>query len=186
MRRTQALFVTLGLLAAGCTTASVSEDSMTTTTSADTTQTLETTTTTVAPTTTSTEPPTTTTEAVVLDFSQIAGKWSGTGVDGIEEFSIEAEIQPSAELNRVVAYASYVGTLGISQEPCHRVWRAEIADPPAYELKETNRTSTSPCPPGTVILEYHAETDTIAYQFLSAMNPGAGTDATGTLHRAEP
>lgn len=163
----------------GCTTAS--EDAITTTSAPVPTEATQSATTTTAATTTATQETTTTTAVVVLDFSQIAGEWSGTGGDTIEGFSMKAEIQPSAELNRTVGTLEYVGEMAISQEGCQISWRALSAEPPVYEVKEHVRAGM--CPDGEVTLRYDPETDTIDYEFTADLNPA--TNATGTLIRVE-
>lgn len=114
----------------------------------------------------------------VLDFSAIAGEWSGSGVENRgNEFFMAASLDSSARLGEKVGDIEYMPEPGASAD-CRGHWNAEEADDSTFVVDEQ---IGGLCPPGTVTLELGAD-GSLTYRYV----PDNGNDdliANGELTR---
>lgn len=115
-------------------------------------------------------------QSPVLDFSAIAGDWSGTGVDGFEPFYIVVSIQSGARRGEKVGVVEYQLVQGVPA--CTGEWLAHVENAPLYTVKE----EIGGCPNVTVELVLDRPTGTLLYRY-TADNGDPRYDAEGELTR---
>ena len=106
----------------------------------------------------------------IVDFSSIAGTWVGTGVETIGvTFWIKARLNSRFRPGRKfgdIEYGPANSELGDGTDThCVGEWFAgtvKTADPPQFTVSEV----ISPCPDGTVELEYDSENGTLSYHYV--------------------
>lgn len=116
----------------------------------------------------------------VLDFSAIAGAWSGPALegDGID-FWIEARFDASARRHLKVGEVAYSLDEG-GEVNCIGDWLANSVEGDTYVVKE--EITSGSCPDGTVTLEHDPEAETLEYHFLPD-NGDPDLEGEGTLTR---
>lgn len=127
-----------------------------------------------------TAPPEDTRPTPLLDFSAIAGAWTGSGVEGSGiEFFIDATIESSAKRGDEAGRVVY--RLDAGGEPvCENKWLAADSEDPVFVFDEV-AGGVGTCPPGTVTLE-RSGPDELYYEYTPS-NGDNQRAAGGTLSR---
>ena len=129
-------------------------------------------------TTQTTAPPEDPAPAPVLDFSAIAGEWTGSGEENNgTEFSIDATIEAEAVRGDEIGIVEYRAE-GFMD--CENRWLASDAEDPVYVVREV-RGQAGNCPPGTVTLERFGD-DELLYEYTPD-NGNQDIAGAGTLTR---